>query len=389
MLKVLYNGTAGDNMMRKFALIILAIALIITSASAYEVILYAPDSLQVGNPVLVNGTTDLPPGVSLNIVFSREYFGSEPVSNETVVIQGNGGGNNSFSLDFSTVGLPPGQYKVEVAPVHDFSFLGDSVTLRSVTLVDRSGEITFGSPLKKLDDGTLQVAGTDEMLKNGAVQLTITDPDGIVVFGPEFIPTNMFGAFSKSLSIQKTGNYSVSFADRTGLITNMTYSILPKPVPDLIIARVTATPTPEKPAVSASSFSSRENPAVFVIVSNPGTILLRTSTGIDWVLAYQSPDGSIHRVNNAGTLDPETVTLQSDGNMTWVEVYPYKFDENGTITLSAENAVGVQADGSGAGRFMPETTAVPGNVQTTPLSPLVTAGALAALAVFRIRAIKR
>jgi hypothetical protein len=365
-------------MVRKFALIILAIALIITTASAYEVILNAPTSLPVGKPLLVNGTTDLPPGVSLDIVFSREYFGSEPVSNQTIVIQGNGGGNKSFDINFSTEGQPSGQYKVEVTPVHEFSFLGDSITLRSVTLVDRSGEIGFDSPLKKMDDGTLPIAGTDEQLKNGAVQVTVTDPDGIIIFGPEFIPTNTFGSFAKTVSTEKTGNFSVSFADKAGLITNITYIILPKPVPDLVLSRVTATPTPPPPAVSASSFSSREDPAVFVVVSNPGSIRLLASTGVDWVLAYQAPDGTIQRVQNTGTLDPETATLQSDGTMTWVEVYPYKFGENGTVTLTVENAVGVQVDKSGAKRFAPETTAatgVPGSAQTSPVSPLIVIGA--------------
>jgi hypothetical protein len=392
MSKVLYNDYAGDDMIRKFALIILAIALIITTASAYEVILNAPTTIPVGKPLLVNGTTDLPPGVSLNIVFSREYFGSEPVSNQTIVIQGNGGGNNSFDMNFSTEGLPWGQYKVEVAPVHDFSFLGDSVTLRSVTLVDRSGEIGFGSPLKKMDDGTLSIAGTDEQLKNGAVQVTVIDPDGIVLFGPEFIPTNTFGSFTKTISTEKTGNFSVSFADKAGLITNITYVILPKPVPDLVISRVTATPTPPPPAVSASSFSSREDPAVFVVVSNPGSIRLMASTGVDWVLAYQAPDGTIQRVHNTGTLDPETATLQSNGNMTWVEVYPYKFGENGTVTLTAENAVGVQVDKSGAERFAPETTAttgVPGSAQTSPVSVLVVIGALGIGIAVCFRVIRR
>ena len=207
-----------------------------------------------------------------------------------------------------------------------------------------------------------------------------------MVFGPEFVPTNTFGAFTKTLDVQETGNYSVGFADNTGTITNVTYTILPKPVPDLIIAPVTATPTPQMPSVSASSFSSRDNPAVFVVVSNPGTIRLRASTGMDWVLAYQSPDGSIQRVHNTGTLDPETATVQSNGNMTWVEVYPYKFDENGTVTLYAENAVAVQVDKSGADRFAPETTGipgttgttgVPGSAQTSPLSPVGIVGAIA------------
>jgi len=381
MSKVLYNNSSGDDaMIRKLALIILAMALIITTVSAYEVILNAPTSIPVGKLLPVNGTTDLPPGVSLDIVFSREYFGSEPVANQSVVIQGNGGGNDSFAMNFSTEGLPPGQYKVEVAPVHDYSFLGDSVTLISVTLFDRSGEIGFDSPLKKLDDGTLSVSGTDDQLKSESIQMTITDPDGSVIFGPEYVPTNTFGAFSKTISIIKTGNYSVSFADRSGPITNITYSVLPKPVPDLIIAKATATPTPKPPAVSASSFSSREDPAVFVVVSNPGTIRLTASTGIDWVLAYQSPDGTIQRIHNTGTLDPETASLESNGNMTWVEVYPYKFGENGTVTLSAENAIGVQVDKSGAGRFSPETTATtgtPGGAQTSPLSPLVIIGSLA------------
>ena len=354
-------------MIPRIALLILAIALIVTSASAYEVIMSAPLTLQAGAPLEVNGSTDLPAGISLNISFSKEDYYSTVLSTRTVTVQ-NVGADKPFNMTFDTQGLGRGQYKVEVAPIHDYSFLGDSVTLIPITLIDRSDEIAIEPPVKKEFDGTLIVAGTDPLLKSASVQVAIEDPDGQNLFGPDYIITNTFGSFSKTLSIEKPGNYTVSFSDQAGPIGNVTYTIFPKSEPD---------PVPEAPgpapmatsisAVSASASASNDDPAIFAVVSHPGTVRLSTSTGTDWVMEYLSGNGTIIKVNNAGTTDPEVATFVSDGTITWVKLYPYKFEDNGTVTLSAENALGVQPDKSGAGKFVPAETTVPSNIQTSPL----------------------
>jgi hypothetical protein len=347
--------------------ILLAIVLIVTSASAYEVIISAPITLQAGAPLEVNGSTDLPAGVSLNISFSKENYYSTELSTRNVIVQ-NSGLNKTFNLTFDTRGLGRGQYKVEVAPIHDYSFLGDSVTLIPVTLIDRFDEIAVEPPLKKDFDGTLVVAGTDQELKSSSVQVIISDPDGQYIFGPDSIVTNTLGSFSKTYPIEKPGNYTVSFSDRAGPITNVTYVIFPKQAPEPV-PQVTG-PVPLETSissVSASSFASRDDPAIFAVVAHPGTVRLSTSTDIDWVLEYQSGSDVIHRINNAGTTDPEVATFESDGTIAWVKIYPYKFEDKGMVTLFVENALGVQPDKTGAGRFVPEETGVPANIQTSPL----------------------
>jgi len=376
-------------MIKTISLVFIAILLVIVSASAYEVSIRSPTTILTGAPVVVNGTTDLPPGESLNVVFSWEHFGSQQIANETVVVQGNPEINN-FSVIFNTTGLVQGQYKVEVPPISGYSFLGDSVTLLPITIVDRSSEIETDTSLKKIEDGTLVVSGKDQELRDSTIQLTVIDPDGLAIFGPAFIPTNTLGEFSKTLTINKTGNYTADFSDGLQAITNITYIILPKPVPELIIAPGTpATPAPVS-AVSADSVASVDNPAIFSVVAHPGTVRIYTSTGIDWVLEYLGNDGTIHRVHNTGTTDPETATFQSDGTITWVKVTPYKYEDNSTVTLYAENAIGVQADKSGATKFTPDTANVPATTQKSPVPSGLVAGAIATgMALFSRMPIKK
>jgi hypothetical protein len=360
-------------MVSRIALFVLTIALIITSASAYEVIISAPTALPAGVPLVVNGTTDLPAGNSLDIIFSREYFGSEQVAKEVVIVQG----EKKFTVNFDTKGLERGQYKVEVAPLGNYLYLGDSVTLRPVTIIDRSDEIVLDPPLKKIQDGTLVISGTDPELKNAAVRVTVADPDGQVIFGPEYVITNTFGAFLRILSIEKAGEYPVSFSDERGTIVNVSYHILPKPVAEMVIPAVNPSPVlVSSSAVSASFPASRDDPAVFAVVANPGTVRVSTSSGTDWVMEYLGTDGTVRRVNEAGTIDPEIITFVSGGDISWFRVYPYKYEEKGNVTLFAENALAVTPDKSGGSRFVSMDTKVPAGIRTSPLPWWIAAGAI-------------
>ena len=366
--------------MQRYATILLFLALIVAGASAYEITIDAPISIQVGAPLVVNGTTNLADGISLSIALSNADYTTVEIEKKNVVVQ-RSDENKSFSVVFDTTGLKKGQYKVEVLPIPDFSFLGSSVTLRPVTLVDRSDELVLTPPISKEYDGSLTIAGNSPRLINSGVKVMVTSSNGTFLFGPEFIGTDYMGYFSKTFSIPEPGNYLVNFSDASGFIGTITYIVTKprEPLPVLVLPEATGTPaSPQLPSVSAKASASRDAPAFFAVIANPGPVRVTTSTGIDWEIEYLDHSGTIHRVHNAGSQFPESVTFQSDGNTTWVKVYPFKYEDNSTVTLYAENALDVQAAKNGVD-FFPlthTTTSVPVGVQTSPVPWMLFIGAI-------------
>jgi hypothetical protein len=364
----------------RYATIMLFLALMVAGASAYNIVIDAPLSVQAGAPIPVNGTTNLADGVSFYIALSNADYTTTVIDKQEVVVQ-HSDENKSFSLVFNTTGLKKGQYKVEVLPIQDYSFLGDSVTLRPVTIIDRSDELVISPPLSKEFDGTLTIAGNGARLINSGVKIRITYSNGTLVIGPEFIGTDYMGYFSKTFSIPGPGDYLVNFSDPNGFIGNFTYTITkPRdPLPAITLPETTSTPeTPLHPQVSAKSLASRDAPAYFAVIANPGPVHVSTSTGTDWVLEYLDQNGNPHRVNDAGSEYPESVTFQSNGNTTWVKVYPSKYEDMDTVTLYADNAMDIQASSKGVDFFLisHETTAVPVGVQTSPLPLWLCIGAM-------------
>lgn len=363
------------------ATIMLFLALIVAGASAYEISIDAPTSLQAGTPIVVNGTTNLADGVNISIALSNADYSTTEIEKKNVVIQ-RSDENKSFSVVFDTTGLKKGQYKVEVLPIQEFSFLGNSVTIRPVTLVDRSDELAISPPLQKEYDGSLTIAGNGARLINSGVEVIVTRTDGTLLIGPEFIGTDYMGYFSKTFTIPEPGDYLVNFSDARGFIGNFTYTITqPRdPLPALVIPEAASIPAPARlPTVSAKSPASRDAPAYFAVIANPGPVRVFTSTGTDWVLEYLDRTGTVHRVHDSGSQYPESVTFQGDGNTTWMKVYPFKYEDNSTVTLFAENALDVQVAQKGMELFPVTyaTTSAPVGVQTSPLPWLLFIGATA------------
>ncbi len=357
----------------------LFLALMVAGASAYEIVIDAPTSIQAGAPLVVNGTTNLADGVSISIALSNADYTTLEIEKKDLVVR-HSDENKSFSVVFDTTGLKKGQYKVEVLPVQDFSFLGSSVTIRPVTLVDRSDELVITPPLSKEYDGSLTIAGNSARLINSGVKVVVTSSNGTLLFGPEFIGTDYMGYFSKTFTIPEPGNYLVNFSDARGFIGNITYTITKprEPLPALVLPEVTGTPAPsQSPPVSARALASRDVPAYFAVIANPGPVRVYTSTGTDWILEYLDRAGTAHRVHEAGSQYPESVTFQGDGNTTWVKVYPFKYEDNSTVTLYAEGALDVQVAERGVDFFPatnPATSALVG-IQTSPLPWLLFIGA--------------
>ena len=85
----------------RYAVIMLFLALMVAGASAYEIVIDAPTSIQAGAPLVVNGTTNLADGVSLGIVLSNADYTTIEIERKNVTVQ-RSDENKSFSVVFNT-----------------------------------------------------------------------------------------------------------------------------------------------------------------------------------------------------------------------------------------------------------------------------------------------
>ncbi|WP_243668398.1 hypothetical protein [Methanoculleus chikugoensis] len=82
-----------------------------------------------------------------------------------------------------------------------------------------------------------------------------------------------------------------------------------------------------------------------------------TSAGIDWVVEYVDEDGNLHKVNNKGMLEPETVEVAArGGGLVYVKVYPMSYNDSGTVQVSASNADAVRVSQTAPGLFGGDAT---------------------------------
>lgn len=319
-------------------------------AQAYELIIQTPTEIQRGMPIVVNGTSNLPPGISVDIVLSKSGFTTEELKRETVTLQA----NKEFSVVFDTSGYTKGVYKVEVPAISGYSYLGDSVTLRVIQLIDRSDEIVFRAFTSQEMDGTLDIEGIISGLKNSGVQIGVTGKGEKPVFGPAYIPVGSDGSFSTKVPVTETGPYNISFTDGRGFIGTVMVTVTEKPSATL---PPTVIPT-ENPIVSASAFASRDNPANFIVVTGgPGEYRIFTSSGVDWVIEYTDPSGKVVRVNEKGSVGNEEFILNTTEDVVALKVYPYSYTAEGDVLLSADGADKVEASSSGTASPQSGTTA--------------------------------
>ncbi len=372
---------AGEQMERKKCripvirpIIILLIASVCLTGlvSAYEISISAPSRLQVGLPLVINGTSTLPAGISVDIVLYRSDYTTEEIARHTVTIQG----DKEFNVVFDTKGLQKGQYKVEVPEIGSYSYLGGSTTLRVVELIDRTDEIIITSDLTQVFDGSLDVQGSVKGLVNSGVQIEVVSLDNKVIFGPEYVTTSMEGKFSQKVAITEPGIYEVSFTDSKGYIGTKTFTVKEKPA-TLI---PTTVPTTAPPSLEAAAVASVEKPAYFAVSTGTGPVRVFTSPGIDWVIEYGDERGVMEKINDKGKIEGEEVTIQGTGDVIYVKVYPYRMADKGEVTLSAEGALSIEATSSVPDVFAGTPTPTP----TTPLPVALVLGAIAAVGILAL-----
>ena len=145
--------------------------------------------------------------------------------------------------------------------------------MRVVTLVDRSDEVKITSLPRQYLNGVLHRDWYANSVRNDAIEVQVDNPDGSLLFGPSFIPTNLDGQFSKDFVIEKTGIYQVKISDRKGFIGSYNISVLDQDISTVpVVTSPPASQTPDTtlPIQSASMFSTRDQPAYFSVATREG-----------------------------------------------------------------------------------------------------------------------
>jgi hypothetical protein len=232
--------------MKKIILIALCMMCIVGTASAYQLYLSCPESVQVGIPLKCSIDSNFPAGTTFDVVMYQSGYTATPVKGQSVTIQENHA--TQYSI-LNTKGLPGGQYKVEIQGHDEGRLSSDSVTLQLPVLIDRSGEITITSPLTQPLAEALRIEGYITKIGNEGVQIEVRGPDG-TVFGPEWIGTTLLiqsgaGEFTKKVFVTKPGEYDVYFKDVKGYIGVKTFTVTaPTQVPTTVRTTVPVTSRP-------------------------------------------------------------------------------------------------------------------------------------------------
>jgi len=345
--------------MKKIVLLVMGLLFLSGFASAYLVNIDAPDSLPVGKPLIVNGTTTFGIGTPIDVVLYYQLTTTTEIKRKIVYVQS----DRTFRAVFDTTGLKTGMYKVEV-PTNG---AGDSVNMRVIYLFDRSDDLQLSSSTTQNFKGKLNIAGSIKGDENSGVQIEVIGPDDDVVFGPRYINTDYQGNFAVDVPIPEPGDYEVSFTDARGYVgkrivtaTSQQFETLgPSPPPTTVSI------------VSAHAKSSRDNPVYFTVKTGNGKVNIHTSSSIDWVMEYVDDKGTIKIVNEEGEQYPEKVQFLGKGKTMYIKVYPMKYSVNSEVFMYAENAVSVVVSPTVPAPFAASIPQTPTDTPKSPLLPLL------------------
>ena len=342
--------------MKKIVLLLMGLLFLSGWASAYQVDIDAPDSLAVGKPLVVTGTTTIGIGTPVYVVLYYQLTTTTEIQRKMVYIQS----DKSFRAVFDTTGLKPGTYKVEVPA----DGRGGSVTMRLLTLYDRNEDIYLSSPHNQSFTGRISVSGQIKGDENSGVQLEVIDPDGRVVFGPQYVNTDNAAHFAVQIPIPAPGVYEISFTDVKGYIGSQTITspaqaTASPPVPP--VGTMTANPV----VLSAHAQSSRDAPAYFIVKTGTGPVALYTSKSPDWVIEYTGDNGVLHTDNEQGQMGPETAEFQGNGKPVYVKIYPYSYSVTRDVVLYGKNVSSVEISPT-----VPAPFAAAATTEQSPVVPL-------------------
>jgi hypothetical protein len=221
--------------MKRIILLALCLMFIAGTASAYQLYLSCPESVQVGLPLKCSVDSNFPAGTTFDVVFYQSGYTATPISRSSVTIQEN---HATLYQLIDTKGLPGGQYKVEVQfyGTEEGKLSSDSMTWQLPKLLDRSADITITSPMSQTVDEALRIEGSILKLGNAGVEIEVRGPDGRV-FGPQYIGTKEdlrsgAGVFTQKVTVSRPGEYDVYFRENADeFIGIKTFTVLAPATP--------------------------------------------------------------------------------------------------------------------------------------------------------------
>lgn len=347
--------------MKKIVLLALGILLLFSCASAYQVFIYAPDSLTIGKPLVVNGTTTFGIGTPIDVVLYRQVTTSTEVKRKIAYVQS----DKTFRVVFDTTHLEKGTYKVEVPA----SSTGESVSMRQVQLIDRFDELTLTSQTNQPLSGKMYIAGKISGNSNSGVQIEVIAPDNSLVYGPMYVNTDFSGGFDIIVPISKPGEYLVSFTDEKGYIGAKTINI----IGGTVTATVSKSTVPgtSLPLLSAHGRTSRSDPIYFVVEpAGNGPVTISTSSSIDWVIEYVDTTGDLHTINDQNDIMAEEIIIDTDDSKPlYFKIYPYKYSVSSEVYFYAENARAVDISETVPPAFRANSPGMPVPPETQKSAP--------------------
>jgi len=236
--------------MNKLVFLIITLSLlVIGTASAYGLYIDCPGSIQTGQTLKVSIDSDFPAGTSFDLVFYETRYTATEIARKTVTVQDK---QQTQYILFDTQGLKGGDYKVEIQfrGGDEPGLRSDSVTLKLIKLIDRSGEITITSPLNQDVSEALRIEGSITKLGNAGIEIEVRGPRG-PLFGPQWIETikdmkSGDGTFTRIVPVGTRGDYEVHFTDTKGFIGTITFHVTdasPTKSPTIIKTLVPVTTT--------------------------------------------------------------------------------------------------------------------------------------------------
>ena len=215
--------------MKRILLITVFLLCITGSASAYQLYLSCPESVQVGLTLNCSVDSNLPAGTTFDLLFYQSVYIATPFSRMPVTIPAD---HSTVYRSIDTKGLPGGLYKVEARfyGPEEGKLSSDSITLQAPKIIDRSGDITITSPLSQAFHDALRIEGSIDSLGKRGVRIEVRGPEGFV-FGPEYIDTKIdvrsgAGVFTLKAAVMQPGEYDVYFKDEYGYLGVKTFRVL-------------------------------------------------------------------------------------------------------------------------------------------------------------------
>lgn len=359
--------------MKRIVLLLLGLLLLTAPVVAYQVNILAPDAVAVGKPLVVTGTTTFGTGTPIDVVLYYQLTTTTEVKRRIAYVTA----DKTFKTVFDTTGLKTGTYKVEVPATAN----SDDITMRIVTIYDRSEDIALDTPMSQDFTGKIYLSGEITGLENSGIQVEVFDPSGAVVYGPQYVHTDNAAHFAFEVAVPAPGNYEVSFTDANGYVGSRTITTLqggavvtPGPSP--------ATDTGNTAVLMAHARATRGSPAYFIVKAGTGPVTVATSRSLDWVVEYSDDSGVLHMVNNGGDQDAEKVEIFGNGQTLYFKIYPYKYSVTGEVSLVGENVESLVVSRTVPPPFTSSGDIPEGSTRGTPLSPLIGIAAIAVLVLF-------